>query len=213
MSRGTFITFEGGEGAGKSTQARLLGAALEGEGVETLITREPGGAPGAEDIRRLLLGGEIGRWHPLTEALLHNAARHEHVKRTIAPALAAGRWVICDRFADSTLAYQGCGLGVPEETLAALQRLAVGDLVPDLTLVLDIPAAAGQARAEARAKGEGGTVNRYERMDAEFHARLRSGFLGIAEREPRRCMLIDASQDIDAVHAAIRAAVRGRLKV
>ncbi len=213
MRRGKFITFEGGEGAGKSTQARLLGAALDREGVETLITREPGGAPGAEDIRGLLLGGETGRWKPLTEALLHNAARHEHVERTIAPALAAGRWVISDRFADSTLAYQGCGQGVAEETLAALQRLAVSELVPDLTLVLDIPASAGQARAEARAKGEGGAANRYERMDVDFHERVRTGFLGIAEREPQRCMLIDASQDIDAVHPAVRAAVRQRLKV
>ena len=156
MGGGKFITLEGGEGAGKSTQARLLHTALEAQGIETLTTREPGGAPGAEAIRGLLLGGEPGHWEPLSEALLHNAARHEHVVRTIAPALAAGRWVVCDRFVDSTVAYQGCGQGVADETLAVLQRLAVGELAPDLTLVLDIPVAAGQARIDARAKRGGG---------------------------------------------------------
>ena len=213
MDRARFITLEGGEGAGKSTQARLLGAALEDCGVKTLITREPGGAPGAEAIRGLLLDGEVGRWEPLTEAILHNAARHEHVVRTIAPALAAGRWVICDRFSDSTAAYQGHGQGVVEESLAALQQLAVGDLVPDLTLVLDIPVSEGQARIARRTEGEGASANRYERMEAAFHERLRAGFLDIAAREPGRCALIDASHDIAAVHTAIRDAVRERLGV
>ena len=213
MDRARFITLEGGEGAGKSTQARLLGAALEDRGVKTLITREPGGAPGAEAIRGLLLDGEVGRWEPLTEALLHNAARHEHVVRTIAPALAAGRWVICDRFVDSTAAYQGHGQGVVEESLAALRQLAVGDLVPDLTLVLDISVSEGQARIARRTEGEGAPANRYERMEAAFHERLRAGFLDIAAREPGRCALIDASHDIAAVHAAIRDAVRERLGV
>ena len=213
MGGGKFITLEGGEGAGKSTQARLLHTALEAQGIETLTTREPGGAPGAEAIRGLLLGGEPGHWEPLSEALLHNAARHEHVVRTIAPALAAGRWVVCDRFVDSTVAYQGCGQGVADETLAVLQRLAVGELAPDLTLVLDIPVAAGQARIDARAKGEGRAANRYERMEARFHERLRAGFLEIAKREPGRCAVIDASRDIAAVQAEIRAAVRRRLDV
>ena len=213
MDRARFITLEGGEGAGKSTQARLLGAALEECGVKTLITREPGGAPGAEAIRGLLLDGEVGRWEPLTEAILHNAARHEHVVRTIAPALAAGRWVICDRFSDSTLAYQGHGQAVAEESLAALQQLAVGDLVPDLTLVLDISVSEGRARVARRTEGEGASANRYERMGAAFHERLRAGFLGIAAREPGRCALIDASHDIAAVQVAIRDAVRTRLGV
>ncbi len=213
MDRGRFITLEGGEGAGKTTQARLFGAALEERGVDALITREPGGAPGAEAIRGLLLDGEVGRWEPLAEALLHNAARHEHVVQTIAPALAAGRWVICDRFADSTVAYQGHGQGVAAETLAALQRLAVGDLVPDLTLVLDVPVSAGQARIASRAAGEGRPANRYERMDTAFHERLRAGFLDIAGHEPGRCALIDASQDVAAVQREICDAVRERLGV
>jgi dTMP kinase len=213
LDRGRFITLEGGEGAGKSTQARLLSAALEERGLETLTTREPGGAPGAEAIRGLLLDGEVGRWEPLTEAILHNAARHEHVVRTIAPALAGGCWVICDRFADSTVAYQGRGQGVADETLATLQRLAAGELVPDLTLVLDLPASAGQARIALRAEGEGRAANRYERMDVAFHERLRAGFQEIAAHEPGRCALIDASPDIAAVHDAIRRAVRERLEV
>jgi dTMP kinase len=213
VDSGKFITIEGGEGAGKSTQARLLRAALEARGIEVLTTREPGGSPGAEAIRRLLLDGEPGVWEPLTEALLHNAARREHVVRTIAPTLAAGHWVVCDRFTDSTLAYQGHGQGVGGDTLAVLQRAVVGALTPDLTLILDIPIDAGQARVEARAKEEGGTTNRYERMDAAFHQRLRAGFLEIAERDAGRCALIDASQDAAAVHAAIRAAVRERLDV
>ena len=213
MDRGRFITLEGGEGAGKSSQARLLGAALEECGVKTLITREPGGAPGAEAIRGLLLDGEVGRWEPLTEAILHNAARHEHVVRTIAPALAAGRWIICDRFVDSTAAYQGHGQGVAEESLAALQRLAVGDLLPDLTLVLDISVSEGQTRIAQRTEGEAAAANRYERMGAAFHERLRAGFLDIAAREAGRCALIDASPDVAAVQAEIRDAVRTRLGV
>ena len=213
MARGRFITLEGGEGAGKSTQARLLGAALEKQAVDALVTREPGGAPGAEAIRELLLDGALERWQPLTEALLHNGARHEHVVRTIAPALAAGRWVICDRFADSTVAYQGRGQGIDDQSLAALQQMTVGDLLPDLTLVLDIPVSAGQARIALRVEGEGRPANRYERMDAAFHERLRAGFLEIAKRDPGRCILIDASQDVAAVQRAIRDAVRERLGV
>ena len=213
MDRGRLVTLEGGEGAGKSTQARLLGAVLEGCGVRTLITREPGGTRGAEAIRRLLLDSDVEGWQPLTEALLHNAARHEHVVETIAPALAAGRWVICDRFVDSTAAYQGRGQGVAEESVVVLQRLAVGDLVPDLTLMLDIPVSAARERIARRSEGEGGSANRYEGMDMAFHERLRAGFLDIAAREPERCALIDAGQDIAAVGRLIREAVHERLGV
>jgi dTMP kinase len=145
--------------------------------------------------------------------MLHNAARHEHVVRTIAPALDAGCWVICDRFGDSTVAYQGCGQGVADDLLATLQRLAAGELVPDLTLVLDLPVSEGQARIALRAEREGHAANRYERMDTAFQERLRAGFQEIAAREPGRCALIDASPDIATVHDAIRSVVRERLDV
>lgn len=218
-----FVTLEGGEGAGKSTQARLLAAALAAAGLPVLRTREPGGAPGAEAIRRLLLGeppshaaadpgappgpGDIG-WDPLTEALLHVAARREHLVWTIRPALAAGRWVVCDRFADSTLAYQGHGAGVPRETLDALARLALDGARPDLTLVLDIDPAMGLARAARR-----GEANRYEAADPGFHARVRAGFRAIAAAEPARCVLIDAAPGPEAVTAALVAALRQRFGV
>ena len=204
MARGRFITLEGGEGAGKSTQARLLAAALEAAGVPVVLTREPGGAPGAEAIRALLLGGTAALL-PGTETLLHFAARHEHVGRTIGPALAAGDWVVCDRFTDSTRAYQGFGLGVAAGTIAALDAL-VG-LVPDLTLVLDVP----PETAARRLAGRGSAADRYERLDAAFHARVRAGFRTIAAEAPARCVLIDAAGPVEAVQAAILAAVRARL--
>ena len=201
-----FITFEGGEGAGKSTQLRLLAAALEDRGVPVVTTREPGGSPGAEDIRRLLVEGEVGRWHPVTEALLHFAARHEHLQRTVWPALAGGRWVISDRFADSTMAYQGYGHGLGRPTVEGLYRMAVGDFAPDLTLILDMEVVAGLQRAGRR----GGAEDRYERMDRSFHERLRQGFLDIAAREPDRCVVIDAAHPPEQVHADILAALASR---
>jgi dTMP kinase len=204
MARGRFITLEGGEGAGKSTQARLLAAALEAAGVAVVLTREPGGTPGAEAIRALLLGGSAALL-PETETLLHFAARHEHVGRTIGPALAAGRWVVCDRFTDSTRAYQGFGLGVAAGTIAALDTL-VG-LVPDLTLVLDVP----PETAARRLAGRGSAADRYELLDAAFHARVRAGFRTIAAEAPARCVLIDGGGPVEAVQAAILAAVRARL--
>lgn len=205
--RGRFITLEGGEGAGKSTQIRLLAEALRERGIEVLTTREPGGSPGAEAIRDLLVNGEPGRWQPLTEAMLVNAARHEHLTRTVLPALSAGTWVVCDRFADSTLAYQGYGLGVHRDALVALHRLAVAETMPDLTLVLDIDPEAGIARTASRRGGE----DRYERMGTEFHRRLRQGFLDIAAGEPDRCAVIDAAQPVETVQAAILAEVGRRL--
>ena len=204
MARGRFITLEGGEGAGKSTQARLLAAALEAAGVPVVLTREPGGAPGAEAIRALLLDGTTALL-PGTETLLHFAARHEHVGRAIGPALDAGCWVVCDRFTDSTRAYQGFGLGVAAGTIAALDAL-VG-LVPDLTLVLDVP----PETAARRLAGRGRTADRYELLDAAFHARVREGFRTIAAEAPARCVLIDAAGPVEAVLAAILAAVRSRL--
>ena len=207
MTRGRFVTLEGGEGAGKSTQNRLLADTLEARGIDVVTTREPGGAPGAEEIRRLLVDGEPGRWGAMTEALLHTAARRDHLERTVWPALDTGQWVLCDRFFDSTMAYQGYGLGIGREVIASLQHLALGDFAPDLTIILDLPVEEGLARAAARP----GAEDRYERMDFAFHERLRAGFLDIAAREPGRCAVVDARGTEDAVQAAILAVIDGRL--
>jgi len=207
MARGKFITLEGGEGGGKSTQAQKLAAALAGKGVDTVLTREPGGSPGAEEIRRLLVTGDTERWQPFSEILLHYAARIEHVHNTVQPALEVGQWVISDRFADSTLAYQGYGHGMDRDDIAAIHRMALGDFGPDLTVVLDLPHEAGLARAGSRADSE----DRYERMEEAFHDRIRKGFLSIAELHPGRCCVVDATADIDAVHRAILDVVESRL--
>lgn len=206
-AKGRFVTLEGGEGAGKSTQIRLLAEALAGRGIDVVTTREPGGSPGAEEIRALLVSGETGRWGPVTEALLHTAARRDHLERTVWPALEAGRWVLCDRFFDSTMAYQGYGLGLGRELVAGLQRLALGDFAPHLTLILDLPVEVGLARAAARHGGE----DRYERMALEFHERLRRGFLDIARQEPERCTVVDAARPAEQVHGDILKAVTARL--
>lgn len=202
---GRFITLEGGEGAGKSTQARRIAAALAAAGLPVLRTREPGGTPGAERIRDLLLGH--GPWDPVAEAMLHFAARREHLAKTIRPFLAAGGWVVCDRFADSTLAYQGAQ-GLPRDVWARLADVALDGFAPDATLVLDMPAEDGMARAAARSGAD-----RYERMGAAFHARVRAGFLAIAAAEPGRCAVVDAAGSPDAVFAEISAALRARLGV
>lgn len=199
-----FITLEGGEGAGKTTQARLLAQALIRRGLPVLQTREPGGAPGAELLRDILLKGVID-WSAPAEAMLHFAARAEHVERTIRPALAAGMWVVCDRFADSTMAYQGYGQGADREMIIALTQL-IG-LRPDLTIVLDIPL----ETAGARLRGRAGTPDRYDRLGQEFHARVAQGFRRITATEPERCVLIDASGHETAVHAAIMRVIDQRL--
>jgi len=208
-TRGRLITFEGGEGAGKSTQVDLLLAALGHAGITATRTREPGGSEGAEAIRRLLLDGATERWDAVGEALLLYAARRDHVVRLIQPALDRGVWVICDRFADSTLAYQGYGRGLPLADLRALHTLALGDFAPDLTLILDLPVAEGLARAARRS----GNADRFERLDAAFHERLRQGFLQIAADNPERCLVIDAAGDSGSVHRDVLAAVTARLGV
>ena len=202
-----FITLEGGEGAGKSTQARRLAAALRQGGLDIVETREPGGSPGAEEIRRLLTTGEVGRWSPMAETLLNFAARADHLRRTIRPALAAGRWVISDRFADSTMAYQGYGHGVDRGFIAAIAEAVLGPLQPDLTLVFDLPIEQGLARAARRRGGE----DRYEKMGSDFHEALRRGFLAIAAAEPARCTVIDASGDEAQTWTLVAAAVNQRL--
>ena len=208
MTRGRLITIEGGEGAGKSTQVPLLVTALEAAGIAALATREPGGSPGAEAIRRLLLEGAGERWDAAGEALLLTAARRDHVARLIEPALTRGQWVVCDRFSDSTLAYQGWGRGLPAAEIAMLHRLALGSFAPDLTVILDLPVEIGLARAAARA-----AADRFEGLDPAFHERVRRGFRQIAAAEPARCVLIDATADPPAVHRAILAAVAERLGV
>ena len=207
MAPGKFITFEGGEGAGKSTHVARLAERLRAKGHEVTITREPGGTPGAEEIRALLVTGDAGRWTPLAEALLHYAAREDHLARVVRPALARGDWVICDRFADSTMAYQGYGHGLGPEPIDALYRLVVGDSGPDLTLILDLPVEQGLARIGDR----DGDEHRYESMDRGFHERMRRGFLDIAARAPERCVVIDAGSGIEAVAGDIWQAVASRL--
>jgi dTMP kinase len=200
-----FVTFEGGEGGGKSTQLRLLADALRRIGQTVVTTREPGGAPGAEEIRRLLVEGEPGRWPPDAEALLHFAARAEHLSKVIRPALEAGQWVLCDRFADSTLAYQGYGQALDLNWLQQLRSQIVGRTEPGLTLILDVPVELGLGRAQEH--------QRYERMGRAFHERLHAGFLAIAKEEPKRCIVIDATRPIDAIATDVRAAVARRFHV
>lgn len=204
-ARGRLITFEGGEGAGKSTQVARLAASLRAAGLAIVATREPGGTPGGEAIRELLVEGAPGRWSPLTETLLLLAARHDHVRRVIEPARDAGEWVLCDRFADSTRVYQGIAGGIGLGLVDELHRMVLGDLQPDLTLVLDLPAPVGLARRRASA-GE----NRFERMAEDYHERVRAGFLAIARDAPGRCVVIDASPSEETVARRIRAAVDGR---
>ena len=210
MTRGRLITLEGCEGAGKTTQAARLSAALEECGVEALPTREPGGSPAAEEIRRLLVSGPVERWDPLTEAMLHAAARRDHLRRTIKPALARGLWVISDRFVDSMVVYQGYGQGADLAVLENLTALSLEGFEPDLTVVLDIPVAEGLRRAGARA---GAQPSRYERMDAGFHERVRQGFIARARAAPARCMVVDAMADPETVGRAILEAVAQRLPV
>ncbi len=206
MTPGRFISLEGGEGTGKSTQARRLGEALRARGIDVVLTREPGGSPGAEQIRKLVVEGEGGRWSPITETLLLYAARADHVVRTIGPALARGQWVVSDRFNDSTFAYQGGGRGVPRETIRRIDAAVLDDFKPELTLILDLPVETGLARAMAR----GGAETRFESLGQDFHQRMRDSFLDIARKQPDRCRLIDAAGNEEAVAAAIWDAVQAR---
>lgn len=208
MPHNRFITLEGGEGAGKSTQIRLLAARLEAAGHVVTVTREPGGAPGAEAIRQLLVTGDTARWTPKAEALLHFAAREDHLARTIRPALRAGNWVISDRFADSTMAYQGFAQGLGCDFINELKEMVVGDEMPALTLILDLPVEMGLTRAGKRKVS---AEDRYERMGGDFHETLRQAFLTIAKNEPERCVVIDATGSEASVAEAIWASLSTRL--
>ncbi len=205
MGQGRFITLEGGEGTGKSTLARGLSETLRGRGHEIVLTREPGGAPGADAIRALLVSGDAGRWSAMEEALLFAAARLSHLTHTIRPALERGAWVICDRYIDSTRAYQVAAGGLDPRALEALNALIEAP-TPDVTLVLDLDPARGLDRSRGHHVGE----DRFEKKDAAFHARVRDEFLAIAEREPRRCVVLDASQPAEAVRANALKAIEAR---
>lgn len=204
MTRGKFITFEGGEGTGKSTQVARLVERLAVGGVDVVRTREPGGSPGAEAIRNLVVSGEADRWSARTELLLMFAARSDHLERTILPALEAGRWVVCDRFADSSRAYQGAAGGAAANLIETLDAGVVGADQPDLTLMFDLPVEVGLERALGRGTGE----TRFESKGAAFHQRLRDGFARIAADHPDRSRIIDATGTPDAVAERVWAAVR-----
>jgi dTMP kinase len=209
IEAGKFITFEGGEGAGKSTQAAILVNRLARAGRRVLSTREPGGSPQAENIREALLSGRIWQYGPFAEALLFSVARKDHVEGAIGEALTQGKWVVCDRFADSTRAYQGVTAGVPRPVINALERLTVGELMPNLTLILDIPADEGLARAAHRPGS--GSPDRFEAQELGQHERIRRAFLDIAEEEPERCVVIDARQPEAVVAEDVWEAVAERL--
>jgi dTMP kinase len=213
VARGKLITFEGGEGVGKSTQIARLAVALKQAGTEPIATREPGGSPGAEEIRHLLVTGATHRWDAVSETLLVFAARRDHLVRKILPTLVDGRWVLCDRFTDSTLAYQGYGHGIDRDQIEVLHKLVCGFLKPDLTLILDLPVETGLTRAGARraAAGEAGASARFEQLDTKFHNRVREGFLDIASRDSKRCVVVDATGKPETVERAIRRAVTERL--
>ncbi len=206
MSAGLFVSFEGIDGSGKSTQARMLHDHLLVEGHDAILTREPGGSPGAEEIRALVLNGAPDRWSPETELLLFTAARRDHLERTVRPALAAGRIVICDRFADSTRMYQGLRGGGLRAQVDALHELMIGQ-EPDLTILIDVDAGAGLARAVARGGGE----DRFEAFGGDLQAQMRQGFLALAQEFADRFRVIDGARDMDAVAADVRAAVAERL--
>ena len=208
-----FITFEGGEGAGKSTQIRLLASWLENQGVKVHLTREPGGSPGAELIRGLLLKGEVDRWLPISEALLLAAARADHIERTIRPALERGEWVLCDRFYDSSIAYQGAGGGLGIDRVKDIQYIAFGNMRPDLTVILDLPVEQGLARALSREGAKSDMEDRFERMDKSFHETLRQAFLTIAEEEADRCSVVEANRSIDVIQNDIRHLVSKRFAI
>jgi len=206
--RGRFISFEGGEGSGKSTQIRILAERLDAAKLRAIVTREPGGSPGAEIIRHLLLSGMGKLLGPEAETLLFAAARDDHVRTVIKPALSQGVWVLCDRFSDSTRAYQGRLGKVAPEIMNAMERVTIGDLKPDLTLILDVPVEVGMQRAAAR-RGSG-APDRFEAEDVKFHQQLRDAYRQIAADEPKRCVLIDANADANTVAASVWAALRNR---
>lgn len=212
MARGRFITLEGGEGAGKSTQARLLAEFLRGRSLEVVVTREPGGSPFAERVRDLVLDAATPQPSQLAEALLFNAARADHLEQLIEPALLRGAWVICDRFSDSTRVYQGEVGGMAGNVLDALDEIVVGDRKPDLTFVIDLDPVVGLARvAQRTAAAPPAAADRYEMRSASYHEKLRDGFLRIARADPVRCVVVDGFKSVDQLALDIKGHVDARL--
>ncbi|MGL4325611.1 MAG: dTMP kinase [Beijerinckiaceae bacterium] len=208
--RGRFITFEGGEGSGKSTQIMTLAKQLAAQDISAITTREPGGSPDAENIRAFILGGGAKPLGALAETFLFSAARLDHVRTRIAPALRAGQWVLCDRFADSTRAYQGAAGRVDMTTVRAIEHVAVDGCVPDLTVILDVPVEIGLQRAAGR-RAIGAAADRFEGEALDFHARIRQAFIDLARDEPQRCILIDGHRDASFIAADVWRAVELRL--
>jgi dTMP kinase len=208
--RGIFITLEGGEGVGKSTQAKLLQRALTRQGINVIATREPGGTPEAERIRDILVQNKTGVLEPLTEALLLSAARHEHIVRKIRPALERGEWVISDRFLDSTRAMQGHGMGLNIKTISSLYKMIAGELKPDITFIFNLDPVEGVRRSTKRLAVQQTKEDRYERMGSDFHVKLHKGFLKIAKDNPDRCVIIDASKRVGTIHKEIMEIVNQR---
>lgn len=206
-----FITFEGGEGSGKTTQIALLKAALEGMGHRVITTREPGGTPEAEKIRDLIVQRDGGNWSPTAECMLFFTARHMHWQTKIKPALDDGYIVLCDRFTDSTVAYQGYGHDFDLDVIAKVKDVAIGDVEPDLTFIMDIPVADGLARAGKRMSENDSTEDRFERIGTPFHERLRQGYLTIAKQNPHRCVVVDALLPIDKIQGVLAETVTKRL--
>lgn len=208
-----FITFEGGEGSGKTTQIALLKQSLENTGKGVLTTREPGGTPEAEKIRDLIVQRDGGDWSPTAECLLFFTARHMHWHTKIKPALDTGQIVLCDRFTDSTVAYQGYGHGFDLETIKKIKNVSIGDVEPNLTIILDIAVNEGLARAGKRMEDSSSTEDRFERIGTEFHEKLRQGYLTIAKQNPQRCLVIDATQSVETIQDQIFSAVKERLSI
>lgn len=215
MTKGVFITLEGGEGTGKSTQVKMLGQSLAAAGVDAVLTREPGGTDQAERIRNLLIQRDAGNFDPLTEAMLMMSARREHLVNKIWPSVEQGKWVVSDRFVDSTRAFQGYGMGLDQALIDRIYAMIAGEFQPDLTFIFDIDAEKGLSRSlkqlAVTADKNESTEDRYERMGVPFHNRLRQGFLEIAKRFPGRCVVIDASQDIATIHGQLLKVIETRL--
>ena len=205
MASGRFITFEGGEGSGKTTQCTLLANRLKASGNEVVLTREPGGTEFAEHVREIILSGKAQRFGPFAEALLFSLAREDHLEKLIRPALEDGAWVVCDRFMDSTRAYQGAAQGIDQDTLLGFERIVVNGTRPHLTFFLDVPVETGLERARQRlaAQGDGQDADRFEGMDLAFHERLRQAFLEIAKAEPRRCIVLDGTLEAEEINARV----------
>ncbi len=210
-NKGLFITLEGGEGSGKTTQIKRMQAALEKAGRHVVVTREPGGTPEAEKIRALLVQRDGGQWTPMAECLLLFAARTMHVETLIKPALAEGKIVISDRFTDSTRAYQGYGHGMDFNKIESLNKIAIDGFKPDLTFILDLPVRTGLARAGKRMNRDGSAEDRFERLEIGFHEQMRQGYLDVAKHDPDRCVVVDAEQGIDDVTAAIMARLKEKV--